>query len=462
MSLSTRSSKRCQHCLWPVVCVVTKTPQTGKEKKSWKAHKPPCLTHKLIINTHLRSLEVVWAARFSEVPHKSPSFPHPSPSSFHLGPVVCLRCGEGGTLGQRKNWRNSCCWWELSQAATQWKPSHKCFPSIWELVTATLELRRFHVLVFFFYILTLFPPWLLCSGRRVVFRSFSKGGKSFFSNAQTGLAWLIVKWRNSWGWGFRVEGRREGGRERERILKRPWITRCYGTSYNKTHSYIKTKGRGEKKEGMRERGKHMTGCELKKRSSFQSQDKLWSDFKNLFSSYLLQLREVRRREQLTESYFMGFSLSPAGRLQHCCCLKPLEQGWHSSTLSRFHWLSQQLPINCYLPESLRAAGDRQEQRMEGDDDEGVRWRGGEEEGANGKNRERESQMRPGILCSLGTGCIWDSAFPYLYESEQGDRALKNRISGMPFMSAPFDLFPAFGSTGGVEEETERKQLMRER
>ncbi len=74
---------------------------------------------------------------------------------------------------------------------------------------------------------------------------------------------------------------------------------------------------------MRE-GKHMTGCELKKCSSFQSQDKLWSDLKNLFSSYLLQLREARKRE-LTESYFMGLSLS-SRELQHYCCLKPLEQG----------------------------------------------------------------------------------------------------------------------------------------
>lgn len=75
---------------------------------------------------------------------------------------------------------------------------------------------------------------------------------------------------------------------------------------------------------MRE-GKHMTGCELKKCSSFQSQDKLWSDLKNLFSSYLLQLREARKREELTESYFMGLSLC-SRELQHYCCLKPLEQG----------------------------------------------------------------------------------------------------------------------------------------
>lgn len=54
-------------------------------------------------------------------------------------------------------------------------------------------------------------------------------------------------------------------------------------------------------------------------------DKKWSDLKKLFSSYLLQLREARKREELTESYFMGLSLS-SRELQHCCCLKPLEQG----------------------------------------------------------------------------------------------------------------------------------------
>lgn len=72
---------------------------------------------------------------------------------------------------------------------------------------------------------------------------------------------------------------------------------------------------------MRE-GKHMTGCELKKCSTFQSQDKLWSDLKNLFSSYLLQLREARRREELTESYFMGLSLSPTGSYNIAAALSP--------------------------------------------------------------------------------------------------------------------------------------------
>lgn len=66
----------------------------------------------------------------------------------------------------------------------------------------------------------------------------------------------------------------------------------------------------------------MTGCGLKKCYSFQSQDKLWSDLKNLFSSYLLQLREARKREELTESYFMGLSLTPAGCYNAAAALSP--------------------------------------------------------------------------------------------------------------------------------------------
>ena len=53
----------------------------------------------------------------------------------------------------------------------------------------------------------------------------------------------------------------------------------------------------------------MTGCELKKCSSFQSQDKLWSDLKNLFSSYLLQLREARKKEELSFISWASLSLS---------------------------------------------------------------------------------------------------------------------------------------------------------
>lgn len=94
------------------------------------------------------------------------------------------------------------------------------------------------------------------------------------------------------------------------------------------------------KKGQRKNSR-MAGCEFQKCSSFHTQNKLWSDLKKLFGSYLLQLREAERKEEVTESYFMGFS--PSGSY-NICCLKPLEQGWHSSTLSSFHWLSQQLPI----------------------------------------------------------------------------------------------------------------------
>lgn len=75
-------------------------------------------------------------------------------------------------------------------------------------------------------------------------------------------------------------------------------------------------------------------------------------------------------------------------LEHYCCLQPPEQGWCSSNPSQFHWLSQQLPIKCYLLGSPKAAEKRQEQRMEGRD-EGVRKSWGEE----AKRGSRESQMR---------------------------------------------------------------------
>lgn len=61
----------------------------------------------------------------------------------------------------------------------------------------TETISRFTFL--FFFILTLSPLWLPYSGHGVAFRSSKKiRGKSFFSDeAQTGTAWLIVKWRDS-------------------------------------------------------------------------------------------------------------------------------------------------------------------------------------------------------------------------------------------------------------------------
>lgn len=54
--------------------------------------------------------------------------------------------------------------------------------------------------------------------------------------------------------------------------------------------------------------------------------------------------EKRREKKRWLSLISWASLTLAGSYNICCCLKPLEQGWHSSTLSSFHWLSQQLPI----------------------------------------------------------------------------------------------------------------------
>lgn len=122
-------------------------------------------------------------------------------------------------------------------------------------------------------------------------------------------------------------------------------------------------------------GEHITRCEFKKYSSIPHRINSGVIWKSFFCSFLSW--EKRGEEKDWLSLISWASLS-CRELQHCCCFKPLEQCWHSSTLSRFHWLSQQLPIKRYLPGSLRAAKERQEQRTEGDDEEGVRRRQGEE------------------------------------------------------------------------------------
>lgn len=156
---------------------------------------------------------------------------------------------------------------------------------------------------------------------------------------------------------------------------------------------------------MRE-GKHMTGCELRKCSSFQSQDKLWSDLKNLFSSYLLQLREARKRRELTESYFMGLSLSPAGSYNTAAALSP----WSKADTHPLSAGSTDCHSSCQSTAIYLEAWGLLERAEDG---ERWWWRGETRRRRGEEGKERESQMRPGILCSLGKGCIWDSAFPYL-------------------------------------------------
>lgn len=80
------------------------------------------------------------------------------------------------------------------------------------------------------------------------------------------------------------------------------------------------------------------------------------------------------------------TLSPAGSYNIAAALSS-----SSFTLSWFHWLSQLLPINRYLPASLRAAGERQEHGMERDDDEGERRDGGEEK----KQKQKWEKVRWG-------------------------------------------------------------------
>lgn len=133
------------------------------------------LTH--LSSTHICrvSLEEVWAARFWEVPHKAPLLSLPLSELFPSSSCVC--CEEGGTLGQRENWHNSCCWRDWVQASTRRKPSHKnAFPSVWELVTATLELRRFHISIF---ILTL-SPCGCCAAASSCIQKFFKRRRKFF------------------------------------------------------------------------------------------------------------------------------------------------------------------------------------------------------------------------------------------------------------------------------------------
>lgn len=145
---------------------------------------------------------------FEKCPIKPPPFLSSLWAFFHRHPVLCLCFRDGGTLSQGENWRNSCCWRDWAQAATQWKPSHKCFSSVWELVTATLELRRFHVN---FFLVSHFPPVAAVQRAKSCIQKFFQKEEKFFSDSQTGTAWLIVKWRYSWEWGFRVEGQRKGG-----------------------------------------------------------------------------------------------------------------------------------------------------------------------------------------------------------------------------------------------------------
>lgn len=59
----------------------------------------------------------------------------------------------------------------------------------------------------------------------------------------------------------------------------------------------------------------MAGREVQKCPRFHAENKLWSFLKMLFGPYLLQLREAKRMEEVTESYFMGFSRF-SGKLQH--------------------------------------------------------------------------------------------------------------------------------------------------
>lgn len=161
--------------------------------------------------------------------------------------------------------------------------------------------------------------------------------------------------------------------------------------------------------------------------------------KNLFSFYLVELSRNWVEVTLISwsalpptlflSPFLSLSLVLplySRELEHYCCLQPPEQGWCSSNPSQFHWLSQQLPIKCYLLGSPKAAEKRQEQRMEGHD-EGVRKSWGEE----AKRGSRESQMRlfffSLFICGWGTGCIWNFHISNEESRETGQRKTESWV-----------------------------------
>lgn len=82
------------------------------------------------------------------------------------------------------------------------------------------------------------------------------------------------------------------------------------------------------------------------------------------------------------------------------------------------------------------------------------WRRGG--GEDPKRKERGRQMR--LWQPMHHGCRLDLGFNISISVTE--RASRNTISGMPFMSAAFDLFLAFGSKSGAEEQKARRQLKR--
>lgn len=158
-------------------------------------------------NTHVKS--IYGEARFWEVAHKG--LVHSSPLSELLPSSSVCAVEKGALLARGKT--DAIVAIDGTELKLQRSENHytNAFLPVWELVTVTLELRRFHVSIFLF---SHIPP--VAARQRAsscIQKFFKRRKKVFLAMQKTRTAWLIVKWRNSWGWGVRAEG--EEGSERE-------------------------------------------------------------------------------------------------------------------------------------------------------------------------------------------------------------------------------------------------------
>lgn len=199
---------------------------------------------------------------------------------------------------------------------------------------------------------------------------------------------------------------------------------------------------------------------MEKCSSFRSWNKLLSILffsffggKKLFGSYLLQLREARRREEPTQSHFMGLSpFLSTFQLKQCCCLKPPGARLtliHSAGSTDCHSSCQSTPIYLKGSRLLRRsrqgvtrAGGREGRRemMEKKGCEGEDWR--QRDAGEGKKWDKDC---------LGTGLdlgfsISISVTEHHETESQGCLSCRSSLIS----------FPAFGGTSGEAEAKEAR------
>lgn len=200
----------------------------------------------------------------------------------------------------------------------------------------------------------------------------------------------------------------------------------------------------------------MAGCEFQKCSSFHTENKLLSDLKTLF--WLLPASAERSKEKKKKKRWLSLisraSLAPAGSYNACCRLKP-----PGARLTLIH---SQL-----VPPTVTAAANQALSYLEarglhtrgpnsgwkGDDDEGLRQGGRRESRQDGWGLGRPYAS----YVPAGFGI---QHFHICKGRQKRDRASRNTISGVPFMSASFDLLLPSGSKSGEEEGKARRRLRR--